>query len=184
MSEKEMPTTEAVREFDDNDSKAYELAFHVLPTVVEGEVPTVFEAVKEAIVKAGGELKEEEQPQRLDLAYEIIKYIEGKHRHFHSAYFGWVRFSVTPDKIAEIEEALEENLFILRYLVVRLTKQEEANPFYFHQALEEAQKSENIDEEDLSPETTEEDSDTEKSEEETETKTPEDDNLDSEEEVK
>ena len=135
-----MPAAEA----GDVDVSSYELAFHVLPTVAEGEVPTVFQNLKDSITKKGGELTVEEAPERFDLAYEIIQYLEGRNRKFTSAYFGWVRFTIAPDKVAAIEEELKGVKELMRHLLIKLTKAEEAHPFFFHEALAE-QNSKSID---------------------------------------
>ena len=130
MTKNEMPATEV------SESASYELAFHVLPTVAEGEVPTVFENIKSVLTKAGVEITDEEAPERFDLAYEIIKYLEGRNRKFTSAYFGWVRFTARPEQIGEITESVEGVNELLRHLLIRLTKVEEAHPFRFHEALD------------------------------------------------
>ena len=127
------------------EANSYELAFHVLPTVAEGEVATVFQSLKDAITKAGGTLGEEEAPARFELAYEVEKHLEGRNRKFTSAYFGWVRFSSEPTAIEEINEVLEHTKELLRHLLTNLTKVEEENPFFFHEALAEQQRSETID---------------------------------------
>ena len=127
------------------DAAHYELAFHVLPTVAEGEVADVFTSLKSAIEKAGGTITVEEAPKRFDLAYEIIKYLEGRNRKFTSAYFGWVRFTLEPGKLKDITETLDGENRLLRHLLIRLTKMEEANPFMFHEALEASQVSTVID---------------------------------------
>lgn len=129
------------------DAAQYELAFHVLPTVAEGEVADVFASLKSAIETAGGTLTTEEEPKRFDLAYEIVKYLEGRNRKFTSAYFGWVRFTLEPAKLAELTETVEGESRLLRHLLTRLTKMEEANPFMFHDALEADQVAEEVDEE-------------------------------------
>lgn len=134
MSEKEMPAAEA---------NSYELAFHVLPTVAEGEVATVFQNLKDIITKKGGEIITEETPARFDLAYEIIKYLEGRNRKFTSAYFGWVRFKVESSAIDSINHDVDGVKELLRHMLVKLTKVEEENPFMFHEALEE-QKVETV----------------------------------------
>jgi ribosomal protein S6 len=134
MTDTNMPAAEAVVE-NEQEFFSYELAFHVLPTVAEGEVSTVLDHIKAAITKAGGQITNEEAPARFDLAYEIVKFIEGRNRKFGSAYFGWVRFTAEADKIADINEAVEGKKEILRYLLTRLTKTEEANPFFFHPAI-------------------------------------------------
>lgn len=154
MTESTMPTTDAVASAPalDDELASYELAFHILPTVVEGEVADVVASLKDAITAAGGTVTDEEVPERIELAYEVIKYVEGKHRRFHSAYFGWVRFTATPDAIAAITEAVESNTSVLRHLLIRLTALEEANPFWYHEAQREVAQVTNIDEADMDTE--------------------------------
>lgn len=127
----------------DVDFSSYELAFHVLPTVAEGEVSGVFQTLKDIVTKHGGSLTIEEAPERFDLAYDIVQYLEGRNRNFSSAYFGWVRFTITPDKIAAITEDIAGVKELMRHMLIKLTKNEEENPFYFHEALAET-KSETI----------------------------------------
>lgn len=155
MSESTVPATEATAtEASLSDSGSYEFAFHVLPTVAEGEVPTVFEAIKGIITKDGGELFDEEAPQRFDLAYEIVQHIEGKNRKFSSAYFGWIRFKAESKSIAKITGEIDARSDILRYLLVKLTKTEEENPFRFHDALKDAKMVTTVEESSVIPDFT------------------------------
>lgn len=134
MTDEKMPVAEAaVNETDER--FAYELAFHVLPTVAEGEVEAAFDAIKAHITKNGGELFGEEAPERFDLAYDIVKHTEGKNRKYSSAYFGWVRFKSESSAIEGIVEEVEADANILRHMLIKLTKVEEAHPFKFHEAL-------------------------------------------------
>ncbi len=126
------------------EAASYEFAFHILPTVAEGEVANVFQNLKDIIAKNGGSLTVEENPARVELEYEIIKYLEGRNRKFTSAYFGWIRFTAEPAAIEELTESIEGVKEILRHLMIRLSKVEEANPFYLHEALE-AEKAKAID---------------------------------------
>lgn len=144
-----MPAAEAQGVLLEEETNSYELAFHVLPTVAEGEVPSVFEAIKALITKEGGEIFDEEKPERFELAYEIEKHLEGKIRRFTSAYFGWVRFKLDSEKVAVLLEEVESRTDILRHLLIKLTKVEEENPFRFHEALESTKKVTTINEEDL-----------------------------------
>ena len=134
MSETNMPVAEATST-NEKDFISYEFAFHVLPTVAEGEVPSVVEVLKAHITKLGGEIFDEEAAQRFDLAYDIVKYLEGKNRKFSSAYFGWIRFRLDSASLAELTEALDNSKELLRYLLVKLTKVEEQNPFRFHESI-------------------------------------------------
>jgi len=131
MAETTMPVAEAIpTSFDERNE--YEFAFHVLPTATEGEVTTAFDAIKAEIAKAG-EITHEEAPERIELAYPIIKSIEGKNRKFNSAYFGWVRFKLEGDRLKPLTEELASMNVILRHLLIRLTKEESAQPFKFHE---------------------------------------------------
>lgn len=135
MSTEQMPAAEAA---------SYELAFHVLPTVAEGEVADVASALRSAIEAAGGTVTSEEAPERFDLAYDIVKYLEGRNRKFSSAYFGWMRFTLEPVKLAEVSEAVEGTSQLLRHLLIRLNKAEEEHVFMFHEALADQGVSETV----------------------------------------
>lgn len=136
MAENNMPAVEVEEvELDSKEPQSYELAFHVLPTIAEGEVNTVFEAIKDLIKKEGGEIFDEETPERFELAYEVMKHLEGKNRRFKSAYFGWVRFKAVPESTVSINAEIDHNVSILRHLLIKLTRLEEENPFRFHDAI-------------------------------------------------
>jgi ribosomal protein S6 len=134
MNDNTMPAAEAEGVVD-RDPVAYELAFHVLPTVAEGEVEKVSEALKQRIVATGGQIFDHEAPQRFDLAYDIVKYLEGRNRSFSSAYFGWMRFQLDPAAIGALTEEVAVQKELLRYLLIRLTREEEQAPFRFHESL-------------------------------------------------
>ncbi len=152
-----MPAAEAQAE-----GNTYELAFHVLPTVAEGEVASVVDTIKSHITTAGGTITGEEAPARFELAYEIVKHLEGRNRKFTSAYFGWIRFTMTGEAVEELSAEIDGMKEILRSLVIKLTKVEEANPFMFHESISQ-QKVETveIDEADDSDDEDESDDDSE-----------------------
>lgn len=135
MTDTNMPVTEAVVASDVREPLTYELAYHVLPTVAEGEVVTVSDTVKQYITSHGGAISDEEAAQRFELAYEIEKYLDGKYRRFNSAYFGWIRFTCDPAHVAAMSADIDDNKHLLRHLLIKLTKVEEANPFRFHEAI-------------------------------------------------
>jgi ribosomal protein S6 len=136
MTENTMPAAEVSNGANEQELVAYELAYHILPTVAEGEVNAVSDELKALITKDGGKVLDEEVAERFELAYEIAKYLEGRYRKFTSAYFGWIRFELTPSALATLTEEVEGHKQVLRSLLVRLTKVEEANPFRFHESLE------------------------------------------------
>lgn len=147
MSETTMPAAEAIGAAHDDERNSYEFAFHILPTVAEGEVPGVLEMIKAHITNAEGELFDEELPERIDLMYPIVKAIEGKNRKFTSAYFGWVRFKLMSEKLEHLMGELESEGAILRHLTIKLTKTEEANPFKYHEHRKSVKMVQVVDEE-------------------------------------
>ncbi len=148
MSKTTMPATEAVVGIDERELAAYELAYHVLPTVAEGEVDTVTNTLKSVITSQSGTIFDEEAAKRFELAYEIEKYLDGKYRRFSSAYFGWIRFHMDAAAVEAMTAEVDANKHLLRHLLVRLTKVEEANPFRFHESIKEGRiKTIDLDEE-------------------------------------
>jgi len=135
MTDTNMPVTEAVVASTEREPLTYELAYHVLPTVAEGEVAAVSDTVKQYITSHSGTIFDEEVAARFELAYEIEKYLDGKYRRFSSAYFGWIRFKAEPTVVAAISAEVDSNKHILRHLLIKLTKVEEVNPFRFHEAI-------------------------------------------------
>ena len=128
-----MPATEVGSELaDENGLADYELAFHILPTVAEGEVQSVANELKELVTATEAEITASEMPERVELAYDINKVVAGKRRLFGSAYFGWMRFKLPPSALVGLTETIDRQSKLLRYLLIKLTKVEAANPFYFH----------------------------------------------------
>lgn len=151
MAENNMPAIEAENvemeeETDSPEVHSYELAFHVLPTIAEGEVEGVFASIKDVIKKEGAEIFDEEAPERFELAYEVVRHLEGKNRGFKSAYFGWVRFKATGATAVVVNAEADQNNSILRHLLIKLTRVEEENPFRFHDAIRNLRPVVNIDE--------------------------------------
>ena len=150
MTETNMPAAEANNDsFDDR--KSYEIAFHVLPTVAEGEVAGVYEKIK-ALITKDGEITTDEAPERIDLAYPIVKSMDGKNRKFASAYFGWIRFKIDADKVNILDEEVAGVEDILRHLIIKLTPLDEASPFRYHESKKSVKMVEVIDD---NPETLE-----------------------------
>ncbi len=150
MSETTMPAIEADAVAGAlNQLNAYELAFHILPTVAEGEVKGVFESIKALITKDGGTITDEEAPERFELAYEIVKTQEGKNRKFKTAYFGWVRFTAEATTAVPLLEEVKAHASVLRHILIKLTKTEAENPFRFHESIESFKMVTTIDEDEL-----------------------------------
>lgn len=128
MSEETVPATEA-QTMDAPEQASYECAFHLLPTVADGEVATVVAGLKAVIAAHGGEVFDEEMPERFELAYEIRKASEGRSQYFGTTWFGWMRFTLAPQELARVTEEFDHQGNVLRYLTVKLSREELEHPF-------------------------------------------------------
>ncbi len=137
-----MPVAEAQVAADDREVAHYECAFHILPTVTEEEVPAVVARIEKLITDAGGTIANKEMPEQIDLAYEIVKPIEGYNRRFNAAHFGWVRFTLVPEALPEFSEEIGLMPELLRFITVRLTRAEEEQPFFMFAGRDEEAVSE------------------------------------------
>ncbi len=147
MAENTMPVTEAKEGGYTDEVRSYELAFHILPTVAEGEVPETLSKIKAHITSQGGVIFDEETPERIELVYPIVKHLEGKNRTFASSYFGWIRFRAEGEKVNVLEEELRTENSVLRHLLIKLRKEEETHPFRYHEHRKSLKMVEVVDEE-------------------------------------
>lgn len=127
MVEEIMPAVE-VHTDDALERDQYECAFHILPTIADGEVARVVEAFKKIVVDHGGDVFEAEDPQRFTLAYEIRRSIEGRSQRFTTSWFGWIRFNLSPAELEKVETEWSHRTDMIRHLTTRLTKEELLNP--------------------------------------------------------
>jgi len=99
----------------------YEVAFHLLSTIPEGDVAGEFSKVMDIIGKHGASIKATENPALRGLSYNFEKQKDGKNIPHDSAYFGSVVFETTAEAIPEIRSAVEVLPSILRVIVIETT---------------------------------------------------------------
>ena len=92
------------------DTKNYEIAYLLSPTISEEEILTHANALGTLIEQQKGAIKHVQNPRKQQLAYPIHKQ--------RNAYFGWITFRLAPDSITALEKKLKANTQILRYLIV------------------------------------------------------------------
>ena len=110
-------------EIEEQESKVYEIGFHIAPSVAEDAVSAEFEVVKGLITKEGGEIIAEGAPELRDLAYSISKTVKAIKSNYTKAYFAWVKFTLSPEAINKIKLALDESPIILRHLITNTVKE-------------------------------------------------------------
>lgn len=104
--------------------RLYELGINLVTTLDE-QIKGDFEAIKDIVKKHGADIKSESTPVAIPLAYTMVKNIDSRNIKYNTASFGWVKFESTPDKIELIQEDLDLNGAILRYVILKTT--EDAN---------------------------------------------------------
>ena len=103
--------------------QVYEVGFHIIPTVAEGDLGVEVTAVSDAIDAAGGRRIADEYPKLIDLAYPMVKISSNKRTMYHSAHFGWMKFEIEPGRIHAIDGALKKNELIIRFILVKTVRE-------------------------------------------------------------
>ena len=94
----------------DSETKNYELAYMLSSSIPEEGVLTASAKLTAAIEEAHGMIKRAETPKKRRLAYTIKKEDNG--------YFGWTTFTMARDAIGALDKKINENLDLLRHLIV------------------------------------------------------------------
>lgn len=97
----------------------YELGYLITPTTPEVEVPGEVTTIKNAIEKEGGAVHSEGIPEYIDLAYTMEKTVGSKKSKYAQGYFGWIKFDAEPDTVKALTKALDGNLSLIRYILVK-----------------------------------------------------------------
>ena len=103
--------------------RVYELGYHILPSVDEGNINTEREALVAIITKFKGIVISEETPALVDLAYDMDKIIENKRNVYSQAYFGWIKFDLAPEVIEDLASEVETIPSVLRYLLIKTVRE-------------------------------------------------------------
>jgi ribosomal protein S6 len=104
-----------------NSVKTYELGYLMTPLLPEEKVIELIEAkIKPLIAKLGGQLKGEDAPKMIPLAYQIRKVVEHKGSVFNEAFFGALRFTFEGEAVNSFKDELKKMNEVIRSLVIIL----------------------------------------------------------------
>lgn len=96
----------------DSDTKNYELAYLLSPSLPEEDVLVWSNKIAALIEEAHGVIRRFEPPKKRQLSYPIKK--------TSFAYFGWIVFTVAPDVVLQINKKVKELEHILRHLTTEI----------------------------------------------------------------
>ncbi|MCE9549181.1 30S ribosomal protein S6 [Candidatus Nomurabacteria bacterium] len=105
------------------EGRVYELGYLLAPTIKEEEVPAVYGNLKELILSLGGEVISDEMPRMMSLAYTMVKVVTNVRNKFNTAYFGWVKFYMKPEKVLELKAKLDLDPEFVRFLITKTVKE-------------------------------------------------------------
>jgi len=142
MTEEDLEKTE-VETAGAEDSRVYEVGYHVLPTVKEEDVESVVAGIRAFIEKAGGSFIAEGAPVSTKLAYTMFVSNEGKRTGYDRAYFGWIKCEMDGAAAYELATKLEADAQILRSIIFK-TVREDTRAAARHSVLREVKRGETI----------------------------------------
>jgi len=109
----------------DNSGHAYELAFHLVPSLGDDNVGKVFEEITKLVEKNKGKIVSKSEPALLNLEYTMEKIVDAVKSKYNTAYFAWIIFD--SGDVIKLDEDLKHNSNVLRYIIAK-TKQRDSIP--------------------------------------------------------
>jgi ribosomal protein S6 len=103
--------------------RVYEVGYLLVPTIEEVNVPVVFGNLKELVSSLGGISISDDMPKLINLAYSMVKVVANVRNKFHTAYFGWVKFTMDSDKVLELKKKLDLDPNFIRFLILKTVKE-------------------------------------------------------------
>jgi ribosomal protein S6 len=102
-----------------DDQSVYEVGYLLMPSLSEERALELVANLQAKITSLGGSLIQEGAPERMDLAYTMIKVVDNKNIRVNDAHYGWLKFYLAPASIADIKVYLDGNIDIIRTLVFK-----------------------------------------------------------------
>ena len=101
----------------------YEVGFLLVPSIVEDALGEEVNTLRLAIEEMGGTVVGEGFPALRALAYPIRRGNREGGTTYTSAYFGFIRFEVIPEKAPLLKQAFEKNASLIRFLIMKTIKE-------------------------------------------------------------
>ena len=113
--------TELETEAGYNESRVYELGFHLDPELPFEEAKKSYQSLRE-VISAAGTIVAEGQPQKVQLAYTISRSVDHMRRDYDSAYFAWIAYEAEGAGHDSVLLAARGEQNIIRFLDIRTEK--------------------------------------------------------------
>jgi ribosomal protein S6 len=104
-----------------NESRVYELGFHLDSELPTEEVKKTYQALRD-IVAGVGTIVAEGEPVKVPLAYTIARAEQNGRRDFTSAFFCWIAYETEGEGHDKVLDAVKAEARVVRFLDLRTTK--------------------------------------------------------------
>ncbi|HRH55792.1 MAG TPA: 30S ribosomal protein S6 [Candidatus Paceibacterota bacterium] len=112
-------STELELESGNNETRIYELGFHIDPELPQEEVKKTYQALREK----AGTIVAEGEPLKIPLAYTISRKIQGGgRRDFDTAYFAWFAYEAESAAHDALLETVQAEGRVIRFIDLRTSK--------------------------------------------------------------
>lgn len=106
-----------MEETNEKDIQIYELSYHIARTLSDSDADALLQAIRDALVQAGGSFLAEGALEESDLAYPINNHTK--------SLFGWMKFEATPDVVVALKEnVLKTQKSIIRYVLIKTVRED------------------------------------------------------------
>lgn len=113
-----------IMENETREPRIYEVSFLLLPTIGDAGIADSVSRIKSLFAELGGAIITEGETELIDLAYPMLMTIENKQVTFTNAYFGWVKFTLSPEKALALQTAMDSNTDCIRYLFITTVRED------------------------------------------------------------
>lgn len=104
--------------------KIYEVGYLLVPELATDAVAEEVGKLKAFLFDTlGGMEISSEMPRPIELAYEMEKRIGGKKEWYGRAYFGWIKFEISPDDIGKLKSELGKNNKFIRFIIMKTVRE-------------------------------------------------------------
>ncbi len=104
-------------------SKIYELGYLVVPTIAEENLIHEVQAIKTILAEGDAVTITEDSPKLRPLSYTMLKVIGSNRSKYDKAYFGWIKFEVSPTVLASIKTKIEKIESLLRTMIIETVRE-------------------------------------------------------------
>lgn len=104
-------------------SRIYEVGYLLSPNISEEEMPVIYGNLKDLIINLGGETISDEMPKMIPLAYTMSKVVQNVRSKFDTAFFGWVKFEMSREKVLELKKKLDLESNFIRFLILKTIRE-------------------------------------------------------------